>query len=87
MAVTVRSAARPVGTTRSSFRPFLTHVRRSRPMAAYVARTEQVAVSHHWVAALWRTNGLKPHRLGTFKLSRDPRLAAKVADVVGLYLE
>jgi transposase len=56
-------------------------------MAAYVSRTEKVAVSHHWVATLWRANGLKPHRQGTFKLSRDPRFAEKIADIVGLYLE
>jgi len=30
---------------------------------------------------------LKPHRHGTFKVSKDPAFAAKVADVVGLYLE
>jgi transposase len=30
---------------------------------------------------------LKPHRQGTFKLSKDPEFAAKVADVVGLYLD
>ena len=39
----------------------------------------------------WRrcgaTTGLRPHRQGTFKLSRDPRFAEKVADIVGLYLD
>jgi len=45
-----------------------------------------VYVSHHYVAKLWRETGLKPHRHGTFKLSKDPAFAAKVADVVGLYL-
>jgi transposase len=59
----------------------------SRTMAEFVARTEGVSVSHHWVAALWRANGLKPHRQGTFKLSKDPRFADKVADIVGLYLD
>ena len=44
-------------------------------------------VSHHYVAKLWRETGLKPHRHGTFKLSKDPQFAAKVADVVGLYLD
>jgi hypothetical protein len=39
------------------------------------------------VAKLWREAGLKPHRHGTFKLSKDPEFAAKVADVVGLYLD
>jgi hypothetical protein len=36
---------------------------------------------------LWRETGWKPHRQGTFKLSKDPEFAAKVVDVVGLNLE
>lgn len=59
----------------------------SREMVKFIARTEGVSVSHHYVAKLWRENGLRPHRQGTFKVSKDPEFAAKVADVVGLYLE
>jgi transposase len=59
----------------------------SREMAAFLKRTEGVSVSHDYVAKLWRDHGLAPHRQGTFKLSRDPRFADKVADIVGLYLE
>jgi transposase len=59
----------------------------SRQMAAYIARTEGVSVSHHYVAKLWRDNGLRPHRQGTFKVSRDPEFADKIVDIVGLYLE
>lgn len=59
----------------------------SREMAAYLKRTEGVSVSWHYVAKLWREHGLKPHRQGTFTLSRDPAFAEKVADVVGLYLD
>lgn len=59
----------------------------SREMAAFIARTEGVSVSHHYVASLWRRHGLKPQRQGTFKVSRDPEFAAKVADIVGLYLD
>jgi len=58
----------------------------SRTMADYVARREGIRVSHVFVADLWREAGLRPWRQGTFKLSRDPRFAAKVTDVVGLYL-
>ena len=47
----------------------------SREMADYVRRTENTYVSHHYVAKLWRDNGLKPHRQGTFKVSRDPAFA------------
>jgi len=47
----------------------------SREMARYIARTEGAAVSHHWVALLWRQHHLQPHRQGTFKLSKDPAFA------------
>src|SRR5215208_3269176 len=59
----------------------------SREMARFITRTEGVYVSHHYVAKLWRETGIKPHHSGTFKLSKDPAFAEKVADVVGLYLE
>ena len=59
----------------------------SREMARFITGTEGVSVSHHWVAALWREHHLKPHRQGTFKVSKDPRFAEKVADIVGLYLQ
>jgi transposase len=59
----------------------------SRAMAAFIQRAEGVYVSHHYVAKLWRENGLKPHRAGTFKVSKDPAFAEKVADIVGLYLD
>ena len=59
----------------------------SRELARYVSRTGGVPVSWHYVAKLWRDNDLQPHRQGTFKLSRDPRFAEKVADIVGLYLD
>jgi transposase len=59
----------------------------SREMSEYLLRTEGAYVSHHYVAKLWRDSGLKPYRQGTFKVSRDPAFAEKVADVVGLYLD
>ena len=59
----------------------------SREMAAFIERIEGVSVSHTYVADLWRDHGLRPHRQGTFKVSKDPAFAEKVADIVGLYLE
>jgi transposase len=56
-------------------------------MARYLKQHEGVEVSHNFISVLWRENGIKPHRQGTFKLSRDPDFAAKVVDVVGLYLD
>jgi transposase len=47
---------------------------------------EQLGISNVWVAKIWRTWGLQPWRRETFKFSTDPQLAAKVRDVVGLYL-
>src|SRR3954447_3737751 len=38
------------------------------------------------VGRLWRAFGLQAHRGETFKLSTDPLFAAKVRDIVGLYL-
>jgi hypothetical protein len=32
-------------------------------------------------------HGLQPHRVRRFKLSQDPAFAAKLRDVVGLYLD
>ena len=58
----------------------------SREMAAFITRTEGMSVSHHYVAKLWRDNRITPHRQGTFKVSKDPEFADKVADIVGLYL-
>jgi transposase len=39
------------------------------------------------VARAWRAYRVQPWRQGTFKFSTDPELAAKVRDVVGLYLD
>jgi len=43
-------------------------------------------VSKSTVSNLWRSHNLKPHRVRTFKLSRDPKFWEKLTDVVGLYL-
>ena len=43
-------------------------------------------VSPATVARVWQAHGLKPHRVKTFKLSKDKRFVEKLTDVVGLYL-
>ena len=43
-------------------------------------------VSHMSVARIWDRHGLQPHRVRTFKLSRDKQFVEKLTDVVGLYL-
>ena len=47
---------------------------------------EAHGVSKATVNRIWQSHGLKPHRTGTFKLSRDPHFLEKLTDVVGLYL-
>jgi len=38
------------------------------------------------VHRVWKSNGLKPHLVTTFKVSNDPHFEQKLRDVVGLYL-
>lgn len=38
------------------------------------------------VHRIWRGHGLRPHQIRQFKLSNDPQFAAKVRDIVGLYV-
>ncbi|MBF0563467.1 MAG: IS630 family transposase [Alphaproteobacteria bacterium] len=52
--------------------------------AAAVAKLIGVSISS--VHRIWRAYGLQPHRWRQFKLSNDPYFAAKVRDVVGLYM-
>jgi transposase len=47
---------------------------------------QRLGVSKSTVNNIWRSHNLKPHRVKTFKLSRDPRFLEKLTDVVGLYL-
>ena len=46
-----------------------------------------VGISLSAVQRLWDAHNLQPHRLRTFKRSKDPAFAEKVEDVVGLYME
>ena len=50
---------------------------------AIAAATE---LSLSTIQRIWREHHLQPHRLRTFKRSKDPAFAAKVEDVVGLYM-
>ena len=43
-------------------------------------------VSKSTINNIWQGHHLKPHRVKTFKLSRDSRFLEKLTDVVGLYL-
>ena len=43
-------------------------------------------VSEATVRRIWKQHDLRPHRVSTFKVSRDPQFVQKLTDVVGLYL-
>ena len=45
-----------------------------------------VGISLSAVRRIWETHRLQPHRIRTFKKSNDPAFAAKVEDIVGLYM-
>ena len=47
----------------------------------------ELGTSHSFVHRVWRSCGLKPHLVRTFKLSTDPRFEEKLIDVVSLYLD
>jgi transposase len=47
---------------------------------------KKAGISHTMVGRIWRTFGLKPHVVRSFKISPDPQLVEKVRDVVGLYM-
>ncbi len=52
--------------------------------AAAIAAACSISVSS--VHRIWRSHGLRPHQIRQFKLSNDPQFAAKVCDIVGLYV-
>src|SRR3954453_1855117 len=43
-------------------------------------------LSETTVRRIWRANGLKPHLVKTFKVSKDARFSEKLKVIVGLYL-
>lgn len=45
-----------------------------------------VGVSEATVRRIWKRHGLKPHLSKSFKLSNDPDFAAKLDDIIGLYV-
>jgi transposase len=46
----------------------------------------EVGISDSTVGRIWKANGLKPHRVDSFKVSNDPEFASKLEAIVGLYL-
>jgi len=46
----------------------------------------QLGISKDVVHRIWRTAGLRPHRLERYRASNDPDFERKAADILGLYL-
>jgi transposase len=47
----------------------------------------ELQVSKDTIHRIWRTAGVKPHRLERYMASDDPDFEAKAADIIGLYLD
>jgi len=52
----------------------------TRKMAAVLEVSPSTVMRH------WQANGLKPHLVRGFKISRDPQFVQKLEDIVGLYM-
>jgi transposase len=50
------------------------------------AMAAAVGISLTSVQRIWKAHALQPHRLRTFKRSKDPEFADKLRDIVGLYV-
>lgn len=50
------------------------------------AMAREAGILEASVRRIWRAHGLKPHRVESFKISKDPDFAEKLEDIVGLYL-
>src|SRR5579864_3546700 len=50
------------------------------------AMAKAAGISVSSVQRIWRAHGLRPHLVRQFKLSNDPQFAAKLKEIVGLYI-
>lgn len=48
---------------------------------------ERLNTTHSFVHRVWKSVGLKPHLVKSFKVSNDPQFEEKLHDVVGVYLD
>ena len=51
------------------------------------AMAKATGISLRSVQRIWQAHRLQPHRVRSFKRSRDPKFADKLVDIVGLYLD
>jgi transposase len=81
---------RPVSIAPTKVQRIVTATTQTRPRGATHWSTRTMAkaqgVSAATVQRIWNAHGLQPHRVKTFKLSRDQRFVEQLTDVVGVYL-
>jgi len=86
----LKDAARPGRTPSISRNLLIKKTTQSIPATAtqWSTRTmaREMGISKASVSRIWRANGLKPHRVESFKVSNDPNFADKLEAIVGLYL-
>lgn len=51
------------------------------------AMAKTMGIALRSVQRIWQAHQLQPHRIRTFKRSRDPSFTAKLIDIVGLYVD
>jgi hypothetical protein len=51
------------------------------------AMAKAAGISLRSAQRIWQAHQLQPHRVRTFKRSRDPQFADKLFDIVGLYVD
>jgi transposase len=82
-------SGRPASLTNATVTKVLTTVTqppKGRTRWSVRSMARHAGLSKSRVQQLWQANDLKPHRVRTFKLSKDPQFEAKFWDVIGLYL-
>jgi transposase len=81
---------RPTSIAAAKVKRIVEATTQTRPRGATHWSTRTMAkvqgVSAATVQRIWDAHGLQPHRVKTFKLSRDKRFVEKLTDVVGVYL-
>jgi transposase len=86
----LKDAPRPGRTASISRASLIEKTTQSTPANAthWSTRTmaREMGVSKASVSRIWRANGLKPHRVESYKVSNDPHFADKLEAIVGLYL-